>query len=374
MVITPRAPINLRRLRADELPRLGNFLRVHYGAEHYGADSRYMSWFYLLSPCDWYSLERRSYEAPVNVLTDDDDVVLAIHAFVPFDARTPWGGTQGIWDIEWINGTGPRGSGRRLAAALLAEVDIYVGFGCNEFSETAFASMGMKFIPEIRRSVVVTDWPKLSNALLQLGAQTEPGAVRNSAVSGSWRTIDRAGAMKDEFLSAYEEMTPFGVTRSRAWLTWRYDDHPYLKYAILQNEHGAAVLRIENIVGSKFRACRVMEFLAPRIPAPALGGAITCFAREQNCLFLDYFSSSADHDMAFARSFEAAGISVLDRPRIPYMTQPLQFGARNAFNMVIALGGKAPDSAASVDLSSFYAAKGDANQDVRRRDWAGQNA
>ena len=349
MAIEPPVPITLRRLRTEELGRLASFLREQYGAEHYGADPRYMSWFYLFSPCNWYSLKQRRHEAPVNVLRTDT-TVLAIHAFVPFDARTPWGGTRGIWDIEWINGTGPRGSGRRLAAALLAEVDIYVGLGCNELSETAFESMGMKFIPEIHRSVVVTDGPGLSMALIQLGINSNPAALTNKPIRGSWCVIDSAEAIKAQFLDAYEDMTPFGVTRNRAWLMWRYDAHPYLNYAIVQNEQGAAVLRIENIIGSDFCACRVMEFLTLCRPAPALGSAVTCFAREWDCLFVDYFSSSAVHDMAFARSFEAADIRVLRKPRIPYMTQPFQFGAKNAFNMVIAIGGKAPASAAGVDL------------------------
>lgn len=109
-------------------------------------------------------------------MTDDEEVVLAIHASIPFDASTPWGGTREIWGIEWINGTGPRGSGCRLAAALLAEVDIYVGFGCNKLSEAAFASMGVKVILEIHRSVVVTNGFGLRMALMQLDVEVEPVA------------------------------------------------------------------------------------------------------------------------------------------------------------------------------------------------------
>lgn len=52
MAINPSVPVTLRRLRADELGGLGSFLREQYGAEHYGAHPRYLSWFYLQSPCE----------------------------------------------------------------------------------------------------------------------------------------------------------------------------------------------------------------------------------------------------------------------------------------------------------------------------------
>lgn len=361
--------ITLRRLRADELDRFCNFLKVHYGDEHYGADKRYVDWLYQQSPSSWLTVKQREREAPVNILIDSASDILSVHAFVPFDARTFWGGSFGIWDLEWINGGGPKGSGRRLAAALLSEVDIYVGFGCNELSENAFKKMGMSFVPEILRAVLVVDPDRLVAELSKLEEVHKVFDRCSFPDFADCSLLEMAASVSSDAIDGFHDMTPLGVTRNREWLAWRYDHHPYLRYPILQNHEGAAVLRLEGVVGSNATICRVMEFLPRTLPAEGLASAIGKFAKDNKCLFVDYFSPSSRHLDALVQSFEAARMPMLRNPRVPYMTQPMRFGNRNAFNMVIAPGARAPSGIKSLELTAFHATKGDANQDVQRRNW-----
>jgi hypothetical protein len=364
------AELKMGRLRPDELGRLAGVLRANYGPRYYGADGRYMSWLYLESPSEWFEEARRRDQAPVNILTANSGDIVAIHAFVPFDARTPWGGTRGVWDLEWVNSGGPRGAGRRLAAALLAEVDVYAGFGSNKLSLAAFARLGITVIPEVHRLVVVTSAARLRSAMDSMSPSSVwEGLPQSPDVVEQVAFCEAAGAISTAALERYEMDTPFGVSRRRTWLRWRYDRHPYLRYAVLQNEEGAAVVRIEVAAPSGLPACRVLEFLPIGASAPRMARAIAAFAQRERCGFVDYFSSSEDHIGTFFNSCREAGLSPLRNPAIPFMTQPLQFGASNAFNMVIAAGGAAPQALADSSFASFHASKGDANQDVSRLGW-----
>lgn len=359
------------RLGRDRIGQLGAFLRSQYGEAHYGADDRYMRWLYLDSPCDWFKAEAEQGHAPVNVILGPQGELAAVHAFLPFDAHTPWGGRQGIWDIEWINGLGIPGAGRQLAKALLADVDIYVGFGCNELSERAFNNLGLSVVPEIPRAVVVLSEDRLLRELTALGES--PGRLAQAPAAGPrrWRVLGGSGEIPTVALEAYGARTPFGVGRGRDWLAWRYDGHPYLSYCVLTTDAAtprcAAVLRVETVTGRDIKVCRVLEFFADDPLTDGLAGAVVAYAQAHDCLFVDYFSSSASHLGYFEAGLAAEGLPGLRNPRIPFMTQPLQFGLRNSINMVIAAGGRAEDAAAAADLGQFHSGKGDANQDVIRR-------
>ena len=142
------------------------FLRRFYGESFYGADERYFEWMYERYPSRWFAPSAAEGKLPINAVLTKNGELGAIHAFLPFDARTPWGGEVGIWDIEWINGSGIPGAGRALAKHLLDQVDIYAGFGCNELSEEAFGKMGLAFVPEIPRLVAVLYPDILKQALV----------------------------------------------------------------------------------------------------------------------------------------------------------------------------------------------------------------
>lgn len=357
------------QVSATDFDKVSQFIKDQYGPAHYGADAQYMAWLYLDSPCRWFDERRRSGQAPVNAFVDDDGNLSAIHAYVPFDANTPWGGSHGIWDLEWINRSGVRGTGRRLAQHLLAETDIYVGFGCNDLSAKSFASMGMTLVPAIGRALVNLQPDILADALAGLGeTPTLPPAGR---AVGSHIVLDDTAAIRPEFLEAYAQATPFGVDRDPAWLAWRYDRHPYLHYVVISPsgapDKGAAIVRLEKVIPNGFPIARMLEFF-PRDPiCPELADCVIAWAAEQGAVFLDYFTSSEDHVRRFETSLAAAGIGYGRNPRVPFMTQPLTYGETDSINMVIGTGGRCPSTVQDVDFRNFHSGKGDANQDVVRR-------
>jgi hypothetical protein len=348
----------VERLRDADAHAAKAFLRANYGAGFYGAEDRYFDWIYRDSPCGWFVSERAEGRLPINVVRGDDGTIAAIHAFLPFDARTPWGGQVGIWDLEWINASAPPGTGRMLARHLLDGVDIYAGYGCNDLSARAFARMGMKLVHEIPRRVAVLDTASLARALKEAGLHgTVPPSV---AAGGEWSELGSTEALPEACLEAYRAATPFGAERERPWLAWRYDRHPFIDYRIVAAGEDAAILRIERT--GTLAVCRICDFF-PAGTAGKLLAAVLCFARDQGCALADYFSIDVAHAARLDAAADEISIALLDTPRLPFMFQPLAVGDRYSINLVIQAGGRAP---AGVDPLAFHATKADANQDVMR--------
>ena len=345
------------------------FLRACYGDDYYGADETYFRWLYLESPCAWFESERERDRIPVNGVFDAKGGLEAIHAYLPFDAVTPWGGSIGVWDVEWINASGVGGTGQALASRLLEQVDVYAGYGCNQRSASAFRKMGLTVVDEIPRLVAILDRDRLGDLCAQNGYPFEASALPPVTVfcEGPWHLLDRAALVPGAILAAARRGVRFGVSRSPAWLGWRYDRHPFIAYRVVapdpMGERGAAVVRVERIVGSDLHVCRVLDFFFAPGHESALLAAVLTYAREQTCLVADYFDTAATSAHLVETAARSLDASLLWTPRVPFMFQPTAFNDRNSINLVIALGGRARGS---TELGAFHATKADSNQDVLR--------
>lgn len=345
------------------------FLRRFYGAGFYGADEKYFEWMYERCPSRWFAPSAAEGKLPINAILTTNGELGAIHAFLPFDARTPWGGEVGIWDIEWINGSGIPGAGRALAKHLLDRVDIYAGFGCNELSEVAFGKMGLSVVPEIPRLVAVLYPDLLQQALASAQIESLAGFTP-IPYQGSGRRAYRLGAaadIPDDVLESSAEERGFSPMRSRDWLRWRFDEHPYIDYHVISPDSsgasGVAVVRIEQVAGTSWVVCRVLEMFAEAEMLGKLLQSVLEYARGQGCLIADYFTTSSPEAMAIETVAGEIGIEFHRNPALPFMFQPMEMGKRNSINLIISAGGRAPKYP---DMSAFHATKADANQDILR--------
>ncbi|MEW5984354.1 MAG: hypothetical protein AB1806_18530 [Acidobacteriota bacterium] len=363
-----------QRLTHADLGDIIRFLRAHYGDRYYGAEERYVRWLYLDTPCEWYRPRAEDGWFPANGVKDTAGTLRALHAFVPFDARTPWGGTVGVWDIEWINALGMPGVGRRLARHLLADVDLYVGYGCNALAEAAFRRLGLTVVPEIPRRVAVLDRDVLETVLGRIPDAPESMSIPapSRVPDVSWCVLDSVDDIPDVALEARDSATPLGTSRSRAWLRWRYDRHPAIQYRLIAADphasSGVAIVRLERVTNMTATACRMVDFITPPGRESSLFGAALAYARDRQCFLLDYFST--DEAAAARLDIAAAELNagILATPDLPYMFQPPAIGEGRSINLVIAEGGRAPGGC---DLRMFHATKADANQDILREEATG---
>lgn len=353
-------------LKVCDVPKVLDFIRTQYGDHYFGADERFFSWLYLDTPCQWFSLRSKEGFIPANAILGASGEILALHVFIPFDASTPWGGTKGIFDEEWINGSGIRGLGRILVNHLVTDVDIYCGYGCNDLSENAFLKIGFTFHPELPRLVAILDKEQLLSLVMEAGYLQEASQLPASASgtpSVNWYTLPSAAAVPSAALECYNASVSFGIKRSKEWLVWRYDNHPHFSYNMISNSNdglsGVAVVRLENVAKSSVCVARIVDLIAtPENEAGVLSAAIA-FAKESNCILADLMTSSWQLADQLQESMSAFGLRLLRNPRVPYMFQPCAFGKYNNVNLAI-------HSHVAADLFAFRAFKADGTQDILR--------
>src|SRR5262249_29477338 len=118
--------------------------------------------------------------------------------------------------------------------------------------------------------------------------------------------------------------------RTTDYCRWRYDRHPFLRYAYLilgagPTPDGVAVLRVEDVSGRPGRVLRVTEFLARPGHGRPLAEALLAYGRHQGCAFADVFGVSE----RFLPGWVAAGgFNTLEEPdlRLPHLFQPWDAG------------------------------------------------
>ena len=359
----------IQTLPTSALSNVLDFLKSQYGAAYYGADPNYFNWFFGSVPCRWFAPERDKGMLPANAMLGSDGEILAIHIYLPFDCLSPWGGKRGVFDEEWINGANIPGAGRVLATHLLASCDIYAGLGCNDLSENAFRKLGLDFSNETPRLVALLSASGLNDLLRRSGFEDQLSDPRHETTSlAPWHLLPIAACLSQDIFTHHRDVIRIGVDRSNDWLSWRYDNHPYITYHCISPDpdgrSGAAIVRLEAVAGTDLQNARIVDFLPAPDAAPQVLAAALSFARDHQCLIADFWTtakSTADRLMAAAN---AAGILLLRNPRIPYMYQPCAFGKRNGVNLAIAIGGQSAGQDAS--LQDFHTVKADSPQDILR--------
>ncbi|MGJ3259909.1 MAG: hypothetical protein ACFE0S_09920 [Rhodospirillales bacterium] len=346
------------------------FIRRYYGENVYGANEAYFDWQYRQVPCDWFRSTADQGRIPVNAVLDDDtSEILAVHVYVPFDARIGRQAGRGVWDTEWINGSGIVGLGRKLAAALLDCSDVYAGFGMNDWANKSFEKLGLTIYPEINRRVAVLDRDGLAAEMTAAGYAWEAQGLPEAAQVLEREAFELMSteAIPPHVLEREQINTPFGVTRSPQWLAWRFDRHPFITYRIVAADpdgvDGVAMVRLENVVGTCYDACRIIEFYSMPGKEAALLEAVISYASSHGALIVDHFTASDSRARQFDQTTGGAALGFHANPRVPYMYQPISFNERNSINMAVTC---AESLKGAFELADFHATKGDSDQDILR--------
>ena len=371
-----QSKFNIERMNVGNIPKIISFLKNNYGINYYGADQKYFDWFYTGCHCEWFERSRTKNEIPINAICDLNNEIIAIHAFIPFDVNTPDGTMRGAWDEEWINGSGIPGLGRLLPPNLIKEVDVYVGVGCNELSKKAFRKLGLRIFKDVPRLVGVINKRKLSEILGQFKQSNGvriPDDLNIKAQSCHWELLPNTSYIPAVLFDYHKKIFPFSAKRSPQWVSWRYDNHPYIEYFILANEDkkkpGVAIIRLELIDGFESHPiARIVDLF----PVPGFESTLleTClsFAKSKDCLLIDLHTTSKIAGEQITEWAHNSGYCLADRPATPYMYQPPIHSFERSYNFVIASQDKYKENNL---LENFHSTKADSVQDILRRPASG---
>jgi|GEM_PF-3521321 hypothetical protein len=346
------------------------FLRHHYGEGFYGANEAYFDWQYIKNPCKWFAPELADGKMSINGVYDDKtNEIVAVHAYVPFDAHLGPRLGRGVWDTEWINGSGVKGLGRELATYLLSQSDVYAGFGMNDMANQSFEALGLKIFPEISRHVAVLDHTNLTTHMAASDYVNEANNVPASASFDArlFHVLESAAAIPDSVIAQERKNTAFGVARDSAWMIWRFEQHPFISYTIVAADpdgaNGVAVVRTESVVDTDHHVCRIIEFYAMPGQERTLLEATLSYAADKDALIVDYFTASSSRAELFQQTTSCQSLGMNVNPTVPFMFQPLYINERNSLNMAIKTS---VDLADAFELGTFHATKGDSDQDILR--------
>jgi len=221
-----------------------------------------------------------------------------------------------------------RGLGHRLLGWVIERHDFLFSRSPLPTSLPIFRRLGFRYFQQCRRWIAVLDAP----ATLALAVDASDAAARRAearAVRCPTSESFSVGREVPPGASALARMVladSMTFDRTDAYLRWRYEQHPCLRYEFIWLGAAAApdcvaVVRVENVTGRPGRVLRVVEFLSSRTHAVSLANAVFAFGKQQGCAFADAFGVSE----RFLAGFVAAGgFDTIEEPelRLPHLFQP----------------------------------------------------
>jgi GNAT superfamily N-acetyltransferase len=288
--------------------------------------------------------------------------VVAQLGYVPFVGRSPKGERfAGAYPINLMVLPQYRaaGLGAVLLKRLITEVPCVLNPGSSEAGADLCIGLGMRDLGLLNRYVAILD---VETARRLTADGRLPGDVGTVAPVGEEPGSDLPH-VTDRLPARAPPSFPFpipgsGAERNRAYLRWRYENHPGFRYEFLltpdlksllvfheerEPQTGALVIRIVDILG---------DAEIPDVPLKA----VLRTAQSRGAALVDFYCSVTCHDAALKR---AGFFREAERQdfRIAALFQPLDFRKLGIRTMV------APPQVPGASSGPWYVTKGDSDQD-----------
>jgi hypothetical protein len=353
-------------IAAPDLPRAIRLLRDFIGSESYfGADDKYVQWQYFDSPFKTTMVDKDQYS--MLVFLDANKNILALDAFLPWKTYVDGKEVKTVWDIEWMNFSKIKGLGKELVKKLRERTEIYCGYGMNQLSYNSFEKLGFAQKNEIERKVAILDEERCISLFGIDTMEDRRKFLRQSAVSNNIKNAtyiiinDIHNISEDYWFNHIERFEVSSFKDLRA-LSWRYCEHPYIKYTIIgldqDAKKGLAVVRLEKIRGVKENVLRILELMPGFGYEQDLTNAVLGFGYKHGAVLADYYCVSKEYcDQICTEPF--IGLAEHRQHEIPMLFQPIEVRDRKSINMVLDCN----KEWGHVSFDKFYATKGDGDQD-----------
>ena len=288
--------------------------------------------------------------------------VVAQLGYVPFVGRAADGNRfTGAYPINLMVAPAYRaaGLGAVLLKKLIAQTGTVLNPGSSEAGATLCLGLGMRDLGLLPRHVAIID---AQAARLLAADQKLPSGIA---------TVSSLGASDGSQVPAPVRRLPdgvppqfafpspaFGAERTRAYLRWRYEDHPGFAYEFLLSPdlQSLLVFHQEREPQTGALVIRIVDFLAAEPAQDALLAAVLRIAQTRGAAVVDFYCSLASHEPALRRAGFFVEAEHHDG-RIAALFQPLDFRKLGIRTMVAAPEGQGGA------LPAWYVTKGDSDQD-----------
>ena len=227
--------VEIVRLRADELARLGEFLQRAYPQDDKWTPS-YLDWYFLGNP---YTDPG---SPPVWVAKSGQEIVGQV-ATIPVRLKARESITMAAWILEFILLPEFRGQGlgKRLVSEVGRTFPTMITLGINEASTRVFTSLGWKPLGGIHRYHRVLFAGSAAGKRGLAGGALDFVSLPLRVVRSGYQRAGRFVARQDrtfdlEFDRLWERASrqwPAAVVRERPYLAWQFERQPGKKFEVI---------------------------------------------------------------------------------------------------------------------------------------------
>lgn len=308
------------------------------------------------------------------VAVDDNGKILSYMGLIPIKASFDGQIINAAHLISWLTAPEAQGQGigNKIISYITEKFDFLYGRSVTPAALSVYQKFGFRYFKNCSRWIAILD-PHATSELA-----VEQSDISNKRIYA--RTVNKATSIKKFYIS---QEVPLGAAemseavlaksvafiRSHDYLTWRYEQHPYLPYVFLSlnnpsSPSAIAVLRVEDVAERSEKVLRVIEFITPQKYSYDLAQCVFDYGVQNGCAYADIFGVS-EH---FVSGFVAAGgFNSIEETQLglPYLLQPydtdinppglLFWGRRNISSST--------NFGPTDDISNIYVSKGDGNMD-----------
>jgi len=361
--------IRFENCRKEYRAALRDMFNQHWRADYIAMHPDFFDWQFARNPYIPPDFEDSF------LLAFDDERLVGALGLVPTAFDVGGEAVEGTWLSNWLSHPDyrNRGIGVFLLKRAMERFRVVATTSISKFAEPIYRGLDFNYLKLMERLLFVID-PEQVLSLMKDPTPADERLIRELAARSRRAETAESGVEPDdgfppdvdEFIRRVKPPRVLMAARDRAYLEWRYGDHPMIEYHPFVvrcggRVEGLAVARIELVRGRSERVGRLLEWFASDRGRPELAARVLGFFRARSCGFVDFFCTSA----RFATDLKDLGFACeSENPQVvvPYLFQPLDH-ARRGTNFVAwnSLEGKAAEIA--WDLERWLVTKGDNDQD-----------
>ena len=353
-----------RQFKKKDFPKLEEFVKKHFHEKYILSDETFFEWQYRCNPY---------VEDYAFFLLEQDEKLYGYIGLVPLDYKI--GGQTVRLNMyanllvdEHVRGFGlgtllikramQEGSPAAISGYTPKSFPIYQKLG-DWMALGNFYRYVHVFNSEAVKKLLPPDIAK-QGVILNKGSEGDYGEESRELVFESITTFD---ASFDEFWNRVRNRYAITVKRTRAYMSWRYADHPYLKYEMRLAKKddqtvGCVVYRVERV--NDFSIARIVDFVSDE---QAEVGVLEKFVVEVSGIvdIIDFmFSGQYGHDTLKQLGFFDVYGTPLEH--LPMYFSPVSY-AKNYINFCAWQEGDFIDKNIFFGYNNWYLTRGDGDQD-----------
>lgn len=364
-----------RNARLGEVPRVREFFESYFGKGFFEVEAGQFQWMHRDNP--WRARVAAEDEVAALSVFNGDEVVAGL-LYYPVDFYVDGRPYPSCITTGTLVKPGYPGLAGLLLRRHFLRTPYHLNMGDTQVTRDLLTNVfGFSHQHNIGRAVMVGAEDAAVGLLARRGGVTSEEreavsrgvrATAGAAGQGGFVRIERAADLAEGYWERHLRVCRATVSRDRAFMKWRYFDHPHLRYDVVSDapgqDAGIAVLRVETERGGGARVVRMLDFLPTEGGERHLASAVSRYLLESRAAFLDFFCGARRFLDALPEPFmlEQSGL-----PRaFPRLFQPLEWRERYSLNATFGRvrGGAVPE----VSLDEVYFTKADACQDVHVND------